>query len=389
MGAKSTDNFFGSDYNKVAIDNTTLGTTIIQILNQVWYLYALNQFNKSLSRVVYYSGHGIPTPPDCFISSPKPKNLSYSGLVDSNHSLAAGDWPLHQYGFMGFHCLVSTLFRDFTPLNSGVEKELLIISDCCYSGNWCDQVETVNNIPSGYFLTVQASASTHQCAHAGVFAPVLAALQNDVFRNSLLTEFFELSHEDLIQLEEEYYDLLLLQSPVLRTTRTNYDKEHPVYCLHNFTAERCFYAFNSALFFWYYADKLKFLDDESKLTFSTTKKYPEMNVVDYTYNLLKIDPKNLSNACLTKDSSGYLAKYRFQNGSGVDTHELHVHYNGVLPGVKIGALNIRDVVKGKKKTQAKQVTTTVLDPANLHNWETACKNLLTNIATNHVKALRY
>lgn len=84
-----------------------------------------------------------------------------------------------------------------------------------------------------------------------------------------------------------------------------------------------------------------------------------MNHADYTDNLLKIDPALLlSNACLTKDSTGYLVKYRFKNVSGVDTHELHVHYNGVLPGVlSIGA--------------------------------TVCEKLLTHIATKQVKALRY
>ena len=60
MGARSTDNFFGSDFNKISIDKITLGTTIIQVLNQVLYVYALNQFKERLSKVSHYSGDQIP-----------------------------------------------------------------------------------------------------------------------------------------------------------------------------------------------------------------------------------------------------------------------------------------------------------------------------------------
>ena len=78
------------------------------------------------------------------------------------------------------------------------------------------------------------------------------------------------------------------------------------------------------------------------------------NHVDYTDNLMKIDPALLSNACLNKDIRGHFAKYRFKNVSGADTHELHVYYNGVLPDVlSISTLNIRD---DKKVTCAEQVT---------------------------------
>lgn len=382
MGATSTDNF----QIGIATNKSTLGNTVIQILNQVWYWYALNQSNKSLSKVVYYSGHGIPTPPERFTSCSSKPGLNFD-LVDNKCPLVAGDWPLHHLGFMGFDCFVSTLFRSLKPSRGCIEKELLIVSDSCYSGNWCEQLKLkAATIPAGYFLTVQASASAHQCAHAGVFAPVLAALQKDSDRIRLLHEF---SLEDQSQLVEQYSDLLSLQSPVLWTTRTSYDVNQPVYCLQNFTAKHCFYAFNSALFFWYYGDKLGFLD-ESILTFSTIKGYQEMKGGDYVANLSKIDPALLSDACFTKDSTGYLAKYRFKDASGVDTHELHVHYNGVPGALTIGALNIRDVVKGKKLTRAKQVTPAKVQvPADMVAWEDACKGLLTHTAKQKVRALRY
>jgi hypothetical protein len=330
---------------------------------------------KSISKLVYYSGHGISKPPHGYeILSPKPK-INFRDLTTKESKLIVGDWPLHSCGFLGFDCLISTLFSEkLLLLPDGITKELLIISDCCYSGNWCNQLHHAQ-IPAGYHVTVQASALHNQCAHAGIFAPVLVALQNDLTRQTIMKAFFK---EDFNVLTGRYNNLMRLQSPVLKTTRVRMGPLMPVHCVANFNGKGEFYLFDSSVFFWYFADKVGLLAvsriEERELKFS-----PELNNADRATNLSVIDPTAISNASLARlKDRCYMPIYRFKEALDTETHELHVHYkNEVGLPVDLHTITIRPVVKSKVQyMKGRKVTYSKLSSPEKAQWDAACKGLL-------------
>lgn len=325
-----------------------------------WYPFALNNAlkDKKLSKVLYYSGHGVPDPePSRSDLSPVPAT-DYAPVRDMSREkvgvLSRGDWPLHGCGFLGLKCLVHACLDDLGPMAVNCEKELLIIADSCFSGKWCDDMSEIISeiaVPANCFITIQAAAAHLQCAHAGIFTPVLCELQKEDVRNEWLEAFKCMNIDDL---RSSYRQYLELQSPQFYSTRPADNTSDPiafVECLNG--SESSFCLFRCPVFFWFCAERLNLIGVLDECNLNLMKVNIKMSTVEVANMKIFLSGStivgssferytgNVNKAAGTCENT-YLPKVRIRNGTR--EIEVHVHYNDSVGGpMTVGEVTFKQV----------------------------------------------
>lgn len=361
MDLSTTDDFWSSGAVR-SVSKDSFKAVLVDFFNKTWYPFALNRALKEqkMSKVLYYSGHGVPDPGDHKFS-PVPI-IDFDKLVKAESVFVKrGDWPLHHAGFLGLKCLVDTQTNGLNDMEDGCDKELLIIADSCFAGQWCLELSSflpATRLPNNCHISIQAATSEDQCAHAGIFTPTLCALQNQNSRDGWLNDFRSF---DFKELKSVYSDYMKLQSPVFYSTRERADDNQEIACVTNLDGNennKVFYLFRCPVFFWFCVDRCNLIDVIDEYDWKLWKK----NVRLSEAKSLKL--LNQLNSIIV--NSLELKRYRGAFDKGKRTcentympilrldslcSEIHTHYNESSGGPKtIGAITFKQLVtrSGKK-----------------------------------------
>lgn len=112
--------------------------------------------NEQMSTLFFYSGHGLGEDDGWMNNSGLccvPRIFSFNDFRTAreenwNVPVGTGDWYLHSLGFLGLR-FIWQLLKKYLEKNKNIKhKELVIVSDACYSGHWCEELKVC------YFLTL-------------------------------------------------------------------------------------------------------------------------------------------------------------------------------------------------------------------------------------------
>lgn len=351
LGMNSTEDFWKSGMSK---DAETFGRQLIDCFNKSWYK-DMFKFNPTLNRslIFAYSGHGVSAED----KSPVPKvthEITKSAL-DKTMTLKHGDWQIHHLGYLGFDFMVHFFLTAIQ--NENIQnKTLIVLSDCCFSGSWCDELRSClatdslnNDNLHGCNLIIQASTQNDQLAHGGLFTPVWTSLQDFSTRERWLTEYEE--QKDLIKRTNPYADHKKVQSPALASTSSL--SPDPVFCV-EYVGNRCqegvelggnavSFFNNDSDFFWfcvsdYYGDAWTGLYVKTATVLSKTA--ARQQCTNFSSHLVvDLKLKEYKNGGKTQ----FFALYRVNTAGGsasvcnpachpvctscASLYEVHVHYN--------------------------------------------------------------
>lgn len=263
----STDKFWNRGG---AVRLEELKPQIVDSLNKVWFHSVIDKHTVHHSILLtFYTGHGVPpTAPElnsvagAQASSPVP-NVNYCTADSAENQstvsmqLQAGDWCLHHAGYLGFdfmwyHFKTEIMLSECAVIN----KTLLIVSDCCFSGKWCeylrDKIAAGEDTGlKGCQMVIQSSTGPDQFAHGGIFMPVWYELQNPSSREKWAAGF----QGDFDSNEDKYAEYKMMQSPVFAAT-CEVDNNQMFVILKNCGTGKSDISvaiFTSADFFWYCA----------------------------------------------------------------------------------------------------------------------------------------
>jgi hypothetical protein len=201
LGLRTTDEFWNTG---APVEESMFASRFVNTINHVFGRDVGKPKGEGpMTLFFYYTGHGREdgvSEEELAIPRLRNNHLSiFAELRGRVMPLMAqkGDWILHELGHFGIGALLETIVDGAKEIHMR-DTEFVIVTDCCYSGNWCDVLKKVapdlksrleRNGCVECDITIQSSTGTEQEAYGIEFIDAFLAIQDEVQRNAWIDDF--------------------------------------------------------------------------------------------------------------------------------------------------------------------------------------------------------